>query len=181
MQPELDRPYDIRRALRALPAEDTRPYDWHEFQRRAQRSAAMRGRASALAAALLLAGLGLALWLHSGQHAALTENTPVPAPAASAAADQASSAAADHTSDDPGLAQAWLASLPREPALVRVGTRADVFGLEDRIAQVDDLLTAGRLERTQSAHLVALQRERARLVSSLAQVRYAESLADAAR
>ena len=41
-----------------------------------------------------------------------------------------------------GTAERWLASLPSEPAMVRVGTRAAVMGLEDRIAQVDDLLTA---------------------------------------
>jgi hypothetical protein len=75
--------------------------------------------------------------------------------------------------------EVWLASLPREPAVVRVGTRADVAGLEDRIAQVDDLLTSARLEKTQPDRLEALQMERVRLVGSLAQVRYAEYMAAA--
>jgi hypothetical protein len=73
--------------------------------------------------------------------------------------------------------EGWLASLPREPAVVRVGTRAAVAGLEDRIAQVDDLLTAVRLDRAQPGRLAALQQERMRLVGSLAQVRYAEVVA----
>ncbi|HUI61470.1 MAG TPA: hypothetical protein VLX90_14675 [Steroidobacteraceae bacterium] len=74
----------------------------------------------------------------------------------------------------------WLASLPPEPVVVRVGTRAAVARLEDRIAQVDDLLTSVRLEGTRPDGLVALQAERARLVGSLAQVRYAEFVSDEA-
>jgi hypothetical protein len=76
--------------------------------------------------------------------------------------------------DRSGVVESWLESLPREPAVVRVGTRAAVAGLEDRIAQVDDLLTFGRLDGTQPERLAALQRERVKLVGSLAQVRYAE-------
>ena len=64
---------------------------------------------------------------------------------------------------------------------MRVGTRAAVTGLEDRLAEVDDLLTAERIDQAQPAHLAALQQERRRLVSSLAQVRYAETLADESR
>jgi len=74
----------------------------------------------------------------------------------------------------------WLASLPPEPVVVRVGTRAAVARLEDRIAQVDDLLTTVRLEGTRPDGLVALQAERARLVGSLAQVRFAEYVSDEA-
>jgi hypothetical protein len=73
--------------------------------------------------------------------------------------------------------QSWLATLPQEPVVVRVGTRAAVAGLEDRIAQVDDLLTSVRLEGARPDGVVALQQERARLVGSLAQVRYAEVMA----
>jgi hypothetical protein len=75
--------------------------------------------------------------------------------------------------------ESWLASLPHEPAVVRVGTRAAAAGLEDRIAQVDDLLTFGRLDGAQPERLAALQQERARLVGSLAEVRYAEFIAAA--
>jgi len=71
----------------------------------------------------------------------------------------------------------WLASLPRDPAIVHVSTRLAVTDLEDRIASVDDLLNAARVEHRRDAPLQTWQRERARLVDSLAQVRYAESLA----
>jgi len=45
--------------------------------------------------------------------------------------------------------ESWLATLPREPAVVRVGTRAAVAGLEDRIAQVDDLNDIIRIDGVQ--------------------------------
>jgi hypothetical protein len=73
--------------------------------------------------------------------------------------------------------ESWLATLPQEPAVVRVGTRAAVAGLEDRIAQVDDLMTSMRIDGTRSDRLAALQQDRLRLVGSLAQVRYAEVVA----
>jgi hypothetical protein len=73
--------------------------------------------------------------------------------------------------------ESWLATLPQEPAIVRVGTRAAVAGLEDRIAQVDDLMTSMRIDGTRSDRVAALQQERLRLVGSLAQVRYAEVVA----
>jgi hypothetical protein len=75
--------------------------------------------------------------------------------------------------------ESWLAALPREPAVVRVGTRAAVAGLEDRIAQVDDLMTSMRIEGMSGDRLADMQRERLRLVGSLAQVRYAEVVASA--
>ncbi len=74
-------------------------------------------------------------------------------------------------------AERWLSRLPAEPAIVRVGTRFAVANLEDRIAWVDDALTEERLEGVNPAHLAALQQERVRLINSLAQVRYAETLA----
>jgi hypothetical protein len=73
--------------------------------------------------------------------------------------------------------ESWLATLPREPAVVRVGTRAAVAGLEDRIAQVDDLMTSVRIDGMRPDRVAALQQERLRLVGSLAQVRYAEVVA----
>jgi hypothetical protein len=72
--------------------------------------------------------------------------------------------------------EGWLASLP-DPALVRVGSRAAAAGLEDRIAQLDDEISAERVLRARSAHVDVIQQQRALLVRSLAQVRYAESLA----
>jgi hypothetical protein len=52
------------------------------------------------------------------------------------------------------------------------------LSLEDRIAQVDDLLSAAQAAR--APQLQALQQERTRLVGTLVQVRYAETLADEA-
>jgi hypothetical protein len=73
-------------------------------------------------------------------------------------------------------AREWLARQPAEPALVRAGSRLTVTGLEDRIAWFDDALTDQSLQGANPAQLKVLQQERARLVSSLAQVRYAEAL-----
>jgi hypothetical protein len=75
----------------------------------------------------------------------------------------------------------WLASLPDDPALVQVGPRAAVVRLEDRLAQLDDEISAERALSGKPARLIAIQRERSQLVSSLAQVRYAEVLATASR
>jgi hypothetical protein len=91
-----------------------------------------------------------------------------------------SSAGSSSPANDP-LEQAlaareWLARQPAEPALVRAGSRLTVAGLEDRIAWFDDALTDQRLHGASPAQLKVLQMERARLVSSLAQVRYAEAL-----
>ena len=99
-------------------------------------------------------------------------------PTAAAVAEQASgeSAVANRRSR---AIESWLAALPREPAVVRVGTRAAVAGLEDRIAQVDDLMTSMRIEGMSGDRVADLQRERLRLVGSLAQVRYAEVIASA--
>ncbi len=59
---------------------------------------------------------------------------------------------------------------------MRVVPRIAVAGLEDRIAWFDDALTEERLHGANADHLKVLQQERARLMASLAQVRYAESL-----
>jgi hypothetical protein len=75
----------------------------------------------------------------------------------------------------------WLARLPVEPAVMRVGTRTAVANLEDRIAWMDDVLSEQRPDAIDPSHVVALQRERARLINSLAQVRYAETLVAAAQ
>jgi hypothetical protein len=169
----------VGQVLRALPTDDARPRDWAQFERRRSR-AAPRWRASrvgALTAAAVFAVAVVALGVRLGRHA---EVRAVAAGVEPGAAPTATGEAVDAAAEG-RAAEAWLASLPREPAIVRVGTRADVLGLEDRIARVDDLLTAGGAERGQGAPVLALQRERARLVSSLVQVRYAETLADGSR
>ena len=163
----------VARVLRALPTEDARPYDWSEFQRRRARARPRRhARAvGALAAAAVCGLAAVAVWVRLEPH------TGTPAATAPASAREATGAAAE----EPRAAEAWLARLPQEPAIVQVGTRADVLGLEDRIAQMDDLLTARGAGRGPPVSVLALQRERARLVSSLVQVRYAETLANESR
>jgi len=100
-------------------------------------------------------------------------------------APASATAGAHATALDP-LAQArtqaiasWLAGLPRDPAVVRVGTHVAVNSLQDQIAELDDLMSAERVAGVQPSRLDALERQRAQLVSSLAQLRYAELLASA--
>jgi hypothetical protein len=170
MHPDLDQQRSLARRLRELPDEAAQPYGWREFQRRsgARRRAGQGlagGRALATASVLVL-GI-IAVWARLGgwspQSARLTPEAAQPLAARTAAMEH------------------WLASLPSEPAVVHVGTRAAVTGLEDRIAQVDDLLSAERLDEAHPARLLALQQARTRLVGALVQVRYAETLADESR
>lgn len=176
----------VVRRLRQLPDGMRPPYNWQEFQRRSrQRTTAARGgaarsrpargsepldgrtrRYAAIAAVLVAVAGGIAVW-----------TARIGANGDSAVADPAATPDLQLSAARSTAIEGWLASLPREPAVVHVGTRAAVAGLEDRIAQVDDLLTAVRLDRAQPDRLAALQQERVRLVGSLAQVRYAEVVA----
>jgi len=189
MHTDIDQQKDaVVRRLRQLPDEMRPPYHWQEFQRRSrQRTTAARGgaarsqpargseppdgrtrRYTAIAAVLVAVAGGIAVWSRIAEF----EPDPALISANSAATPDLQLSAARSTA-----IEGWLASLPREPAVVHVGTRAAVAGLEDRIAQVDDLLTAVRLDRARPDRLAALQQERVRLVGSLAQVRYAEVVA----
>jgi len=164
--------------LRALPAEATPPYGYQEFERRAhERSRRARGLAGGerLAAACVL-GVGLlAVLVRLGAPAGGAH----PAEPGTPALVRAAPGPEDETlPPHAGLAERWLASLPEEPAIVHVGTRAAVLGLEDRIAQIDDLLSTARANGDAAARLATLRQERARLVGTLVQVRYAETLAD---
>lgn len=77
--------------------------------------------------------------------------------------------------------QSWLALLPGEPAVVSVETRMAVAELEDRIAWIDDSLSASATRGDVLVRINALENERARLVDSLVRVRFAEQLAAASR
>jgi hypothetical protein len=174
MHPDLDQQRSLARRLRELPDEAALPYGWREFQRRSgARRRAGQGLAGgrALATASVLALGIIAVWTRLGGWSPRSGITQ-PAP---------SSAAARLTPEATAAMEHWLASLPSEPAVVHVGTRAAVTGLEDRIAQVDDLLSAERLDEAHPARLLALQQARTRLVGALVQVRYAETLADESR
>lgn len=180
MHDDLEQRRTLARLLRGLPQEAAPPYSYREFQRRARRGVAgVRGVSGAqLLAASVLVALGtVAVSLRlAGPRThpppAVTQNAMAAAPAGGAAS--APNAGSD-------AMERLLASLPREPAVARVGERAAVIGLEDRIAQVDELLSAARSDHVQPARVQRLQDERTRLVGALLQVRYAETLADAAR
>jgi len=167
--------------LRELPEDGARPYDWQEFQRRAQAAPAAAARVArlrALAAVVVIAlAIGAAAIRFGSGHRAPGATDPVTAQSGAPVGPPAGAIPMPDQSE----AENWLASLPREPAVVRVGTRAAVETLEDHIATVDDLLSSERAGRAPPARLRALQQERAQLVSSLVQVRYAETLADASR
>lgn len=152
--------------LRGLETSVSAPYDWAEFKRRSTQRYRGHSLRIAAAAAFMLVMLGAALWsrfAHVGDASTDLTTAQTEAPADSLPDVEATSR--------------WLASLPREPAIVRVGTRVAVTDLEDHIAWIDDLLSAAQVERAQPAHIRTLQRERAQLIHSLAQVRYAETLA----
>jgi hypothetical protein len=180
MHTDLERPGALARLLRALPDEAAQPYGWSEFQRRSRQRASNRRSVAggqALAALAVIAVALVALGIR------FSASLPPPPEAPAMTADSADGGAERPARPTPAARtqalEHWLASLPDDPPLVRVGSRAAVTGLEDRIAQVDDLLTAEGIEPGQPARLLALQQERMRLVGALAQVRYAETLADA--
>jgi len=169
---------DYIQRLRALPTETSPPYNWQEFQRRAGSARpAINWWPLAAAAALLLFVCAIAVWGRVGAGRHVVANS-------SAVENGVHPASGDSDSGESGIAarrsraiESWLATLPKEPAVVRVGTRAAVAGLEDRIAQVDDLMTSLRIDGMRPDSVADLQRERLRLVGSLAQVRYAEVVA----
>jgi hypothetical protein len=163
----------IAERLRELPAELAPPLSYAEFQPHMATQRAKPYRTwqyTALAAGFAAFVAGLALWSRgtAPEHASNLANTQSELPML--------------TLPDPqSLAQAeaserWLARLPAEHAVVRVGAHMAVADLEDRIAWVDDTLSDQGLDAVDPTHIVALQHERARLVNSLAQVRYAETL-----
>jgi hypothetical protein len=182
MHNELEHARCVAPLLRGLPDAAAQPYDWREFQRRAHAAPA----AAARVAAMRVLAATIVVVLAVGAAAIRLSGGPRPQhpSAATVTADNGAPAATSDLSPaerDEAAAQYWLERLPREPALVHVGTRAAVETLEDHIAQVDDLLSSERARRAPAAQLQTLQRKRAQLVSSLVQVRYAETLADASR
>ena len=135
-------------------------------------------RYAAIAAALVVLVAGAAVWSRLTRSDASSRMHE-----SQLARVRAVAAEGDLNSSDTRIevGERWLASLPKEPVVVRVGTRAAVADLEDRIAEVDDLLTDETVDGAQPARLHLLEQERARLVNSLVQVRYAETLAAASR
>ena len=170
-------PQDLSTLLRALPADAAAPYGYQEFERRAQqRDRRARGLAGGerLATACVVAVGLLAVLVRLGAMGGVGHPPAPGVPVVRSAPGPEDETLPPHA----GVAERWLASLPEEPAIVHVGTRAAVLGLEDRIAQIDDLLSTARDSGDAPARLATLRQERARLVGTLVQVRYAEVLAD---
>lgn len=158
MQPDLESPEAIGTLLRALPQRPLAAYDFAEFQRRAsQRTRSVRRQALVAGGMLALAVIAVSLRI-SGPFG---ESTSLIAPSARVPALQPGDL------DSPAL--------PREPAVMRLGTRATLNTLEDRIAQLDDLLSAARANGDAPAALQDLQQQRARLYGAWVQVRNAEN------
>jgi hypothetical protein len=184
MQRDLEQPAALARLLRELPDAAAPPYGWCEFQQRAaQRALARPSRSGtrAFAAVTAIVAAIVAVSLRIGppaQHAQWPPQAPSDVIAGTTAGPGTGVAFSAARTE---MLERWLASLPDNPALVQVGPRAAVTGLEDRLAEVDDLLTMERFEQARPTHLLALQQERRLLVSSLAQVRYAEELVDESR
>jgi hypothetical protein len=160
--------------LRALP-DALPPYGYGEFSRRLARRRQRRDPAPLrlLAAALAVVVVG---WVmkHGPESltAALAMLDGTPAAAPSQSAGPASMPVAAPLAAN---AERWLNAQPRR-AIVRVPTQMAVTELEDQIAAIDDQLTAVGLSQSQAGQLAILQRDRAQLVESLAQVRYAQIL-----
>src|SRR5579863_70115 len=173
---ELEHEPVVARLLRELPAGGASPYDFGEFQRRARMPPAGAARMASARALVATAVIAVAVCATATRLGPVERPLP-PHPAT--AAVQPVELKVSRNEDV--YMERWLSSLPREPALVHVGTRSAVETLEDDIAQVDDLVSAARAGRTPAAGVQPLLAERAQLVNSLVQVRYAETLADASR
>lgn len=191
----------IARRLRTLADEPAEPpYDWADFKSRRQRAARTRssGRnrlaavAAAVVAVAVVAGIRTVRSTHEHTptlaqvNATAHPKTPEPTDATLHANAPATASAGAYAAAPDAPAQArtraiegWLAGLPRDPVVVRVGTHVAVSSLQDQIAELDDLMSAERVAGAQPSRLEALERQRAQLVSSLAQLRYAEMLASA--
>ena len=169
----------IGRRVRTLADEPTEaPYDWAEFERRRRETASARnvGRnrlaatAATVVAVAVIAGVVIVRSNHQRMPALARVKTAAHAPAVA----QVDTAARTRA------IEGWLAGLPHDPVVVRVGTHVAVTSLQDQIAELDDLMSAERVAGAQPARLDSLEQQRAQLVSSLAQLRYAEMLASAA-
>ena len=185
---------DIPTRLRELASEATPPYDWEEFRRRSHGHAARKGRQVKwwphAAAAAGLAGVVAAMaLLGNGGNAELpplsggVEAVAGVATACSATLRNCSARKGEASADSSAESRVqvlptreWLAHQPSEPVVVSVGSRIAVTNLEDRIAWFDDVLMSERLHGADAEQVEVLKQERARLVRTLAQVRYAEAL-----
>ena len=123
-------------------------YDYHGMlERRASREARARRRlvmARGSALALVVALLGASYWRLE-----------------------------DHGTAPP-VGVAMIVERPAEPRIVRADTYLAVAALEDHIASLDDAINTARAYSPRGDEVARLERTRAELLDSYAQVRYAE-------
>jgi len=181
---------DIPRQLRNLPSQLPPPCGWAEFRRRGRdrfpgrrnlvkwpHAAAAAGLTAFVAAMAMLGTADRAHTPGEGVSARMVASPDSNELETMEAANEEMSGARAPNAGQAQQTREWLARQPADPALVRVGPRIAIANLEDRIAWFDDALTGQRLQGVNADSMEVLQQERARLVSSLAQVRYAEALA----
>ncbi|HEV2700565.1 MAG TPA: hypothetical protein VGV09_02965 [Steroidobacteraceae bacterium] len=168
--------------LRDLPDAAPPPYGFAEFSHRySRRRLRQRQRPLRLVAAALVVVIG---WWVARQGVsplmeAVSESPDAPLAQLAPPADETQGEAVGPPRGAVLLptvnAESWLNAHPQR-ALVRVPAQMAVTELEDQIATMDDQLNAVRLSRHPPQQLALLQRDRAQLVESLAQVRYAQYL-----
>jgi hypothetical protein len=155
------------RRLSALSGFDPPAAGWSGVlaARRQRQSRGKLRRPVSIAAALFAIAAGLSWWLHAAQRdlaqAAMAEAPPVPATEAVRA-------------ENARLEQ-LLATLP-ERRVMRGSTAFTVAELEDRLALLDDRLSTVTLEPNAPERSERLWRQRAEVMNSLVQVRYADSI-----
>jgi hypothetical protein len=160
--------------LRELADAEAPPYGYVEFSRRYSqrrtRHAQAPLRLMAIALAVVVAG-----WIMKHGLAPMMTDVASTSPAPQPQAQSLPQATAGGTPLLTVNAERWLNAQPHS-AIVRVPTQMAVTELEDQIAAMDDQLNAMRLAQPHAQQVAMLQRDRAQLVKSLVQVRYAQIL-----
>lgn len=154
------------RRLSALSGFDAPAAGWAGMlaaRRRRHSPASLRWPVPVAAAVLALAA-GLGWWLHDTQRD-LIQSTAVTLPVPATKAVRAENARLEQL----------LARLP-ERRVMRGSTAFTVAELEDRLALLDDRLTRVTLEPNAPERSERLWRQRAEVMNSLVQVRYADAI-----
>ncbi len=165
---QLARLRTVRNGLRALDPLAPPAAGWAGVQSRLERRAELRAQAPtplayALAASLLVVAFTVMLLAHPSQESAVASMDAAAVPLDGLVAENA-------------RLEAYLAELP-QPRTTRVGTAYTVATIEDRLALVDDRITAVALEPNAPEVAEDLWRERVTLMNSLVRVHYANALA----
>jgi hypothetical protein len=159
-------PDPLLERLRELQDAGDAPYDYSEFSRRYARRRTRHTllplRWTAAALAVLVGG-----WVVQHRLSPMLGEVPTTAIAPQPIAAPVLPPASD--------AERWLNAQPRS-AIVWVPTQMAVTEVEDQIAAMDDELTTAQLSQPHAQQVAILQRDRAQLIESLAQVRYAQDL-----